>query len=231
MGLLRRLAAALWLCIVLVAGGALAQSAGTAQVDTTPVDTALVLAIDASASVSSGFLDQQINGHAAAFRDPSVQQAVISLEGGIAVRVLLWSNRMAVPLPWVFIRTAADANQFAQQLLKIDRPSMGGTTAMGAALMTAGDLLAGRHFTSRKQVIDIVSNGFSNAGPDPMPVRDRLIGRGVTINGLAILDEESWLESYFTEYIIGGVASFVTSIDNQDDYVNALRRKLIQELS
>lgn len=199
----------------------------------TKVDTALIVAIDASASVNSGFLQQQVDGHAAAFEDPDVQQTITNLEHGLAVRVLLWSsgNLNQVPLPWVLIHNATEAQAFAQSLRTIRLPAVAGTTAIGAALMDCAAIFRQMNFPADKKVVDIVSNGFSNSGPDPAPIRDRMAAQGVTINGLAILDEMPWLEQYFAQSVIGGVAPFVTHIDNRDDYVNALRRKLIQELS
>jgi len=197
------------------------------------VETSLILAIDASASISSDFLQNQIIGHALAFRDSGVQQAFLSLEKGVALRVLLWSSpqQMMIPLPWVIVRNAQDANRFADQLVNIALPQNGGSTAIGTALHVSGDLLRTAPFSSNKKIIDLVSNGFSNAGPDPAPIRDQLVATGVTINGLVVTNEYDWLETYFIESVIGGNIPFVSSVDNPIDYVNALRRKLVQELS
>ena len=209
-----------------------------ARAQSAPVETALALAIDASASISSGFLEQQIAGHVAAFRDPAVQQAITSLgdgvnTGGLAVRVILWSSpdQASIPLPWIILHNAVESNAFAQKLATISLPDRGGNTAIGAALAVAGHLLQTVPFTTNKKIIDLVSNGFSNAGTDPAPIRDQLVANGITINGLVVLDEYDWLESYFAESVIGGHLPFVSHIDNPADYVDALRRKLIQELS
>lgn len=221
-------AAVLWLALVppLVAARAAGADRG--------VDLRLLLAVDASASIDAGNLARQLNGHAAAFRDPRVQQALASGKvGAIAVALMLWSGpeQQWLAVPWRRLANPADARAFADAIDALPLAEMGGATAMGAALDAAGGYLATVPYDAPRSVIDLSSNGFSNAGLAPEAIRDRLARSGVEVNALAILDEYPWLESYFSESVITGTAPFVMAVGSRDDYARALLRKLIREIS
>ena len=70
--------------------------------------------LDASASVTTTVLEQQLTGHAAAFRDPLVQAALRSgPHGRIGVGVMLWSNPTdtRLTIPWRVLRGDEDAGE------------------------------------------------------------------------------------------------------------------------
>ncbi|HEY9348203.1 MAG TPA: DUF1194 domain-containing protein, partial [Inquilinus sp.] len=82
-----------------------------------PVDLELVLLVDASASITTGALDFQLRGHAAAFRDEKVKAAIAAgPRGGIAVTLARFDGprSLKVLLPWRRLATAADADAFAE---------------------------------------------------------------------------------------------------------------------
>jgi hypothetical protein len=56
------------------------------------------------------------------------------------------------------------------------------------------------------------------------------LSRGVTINGLAILNEDATLDNWYRNHVIVGPNSFVIAVDDFDDFANAMARKLIREI-
>ncbi|WP_245986937.1 DUF1194 domain-containing protein [Azospirillum thermophilum] len=191
----------------------------------------LVLALDRSASITDSDLDFQLRGHAAAFRDPDVAAAIGNSE--VAVTLVSYSGprSLQVHVPWRLLRSEADARAFADAIDGLPRNHQGDSTAIGAAIEDAAALFGGSGYAAPRKVIDIVSNGFSNSGVDPVTARDRAVARGITINGLAILDEFPWLEDYFKDNVIGGDNCFAKSATDQESFIEALRQKLILEIA
>jgi hypothetical protein len=78
-------------------------------------------------------------------------------------------------------------------------------------------------------VIDVSGDGFT--GLSPRRERDRAVERGVTINGLAILNEKPELGLYYAAHLIGGPGAFVLTAGSYEDFAEAMRDKLLQEIS
>ena len=57
------------------------------------------------------------------------------------------------------------------------------------------------------------------------------VSKGITINGLAILDGDDGLAAYYRLNVTGGPGSFVISADDFEDFAKAMKRKLGRELS
>lgn len=205
-------------------------AAGAAQ---EPVDLELVLTVDASASVTGGAMEFQLRGHAAALRDPRVAAAATSgPTGAIAVTLAGFAGPGAfdVLVPWTRIADAGDAAAFAERVEASLRPVRAGNTALGSAIDAAVLLFEDDGFEGERKVVDLVANGFSNAGPPVEDARDRALAAGVTVNGLAILDEYAWLDAYFSESVIGGPGAFVRTAENRDSFADAILYKLIDEI-
>jgi len=81
------------------------------------------------------------------------------------------------------------------------------------------------------RVIDVSGDGMANFGVPPSTARDTLVGKGITINGLAILSEEPWLDEYYRSNVIGGPAAFVAVAKGYDSFADAILRKLVQEVA
>jgi hypothetical protein len=67
--------------------------------------------------------------------------------------------------------------------------------------------------------------------PPLLGVRDQLVQQGITINGLAILTEEPWLEDYYRHNVIGGPSGFCLVAENMESFADAMLRKLVQEIA
>ncbi|MGI9514529.1 MAG: DUF1194 domain-containing protein, partial [Anderseniella sp.] len=75
------------------------------------------------------------------------------------------------------------------------------------------------------------SDGRNNRGEIVEVARDEVVARGITINGLAILNEWPTLDHYFRNSIIGGPYHFVLPANDYDAYREAIYRKLIKEIT
>jgi hypothetical protein len=191
---------------------------------------ALVLAIDVSESVSTQRYVLQHDGIAHAFETPRLVDA-ITASGGIEALVLEWSDpdKIAITVDWTRIADRTSAAGFAAAVRASQRTSHG-LTAIGAALQAAGAAFDHVPEPAAREVIDVSGDGIANFGPAPSEIRDELVARGVTINGLAILTEEPWLAEYYQQNVIGGPAGFCLVAENMDSFAEAILKKLVQEV-
>src|SRR5690606_15043965 len=142
----------------------------------------------------------QLDGHEAAFRSAEVAAAI---EGGphgaIAVTLAVYAGpgEIEVVVPWRRIASAAEADSLADAIDAARVPAPDGSTALGSATLGAAALLADGPGGLPERRIDIVGNGFSNAGIDPAAARDLVVADGITVNALAIVNEFPWLEEYY----------------------------------
>lgn len=227
----------LWLCVVSLLGLLMAAPAAAAAAPgpqpVGAVDVALVLAIDASGSITGGDLEFELQGHAQAFRSAALAEAITSgPHHAIAVALVTWSGpgTAAVLVPWTRIASAAEAGSFADRLDRVARPGQAGSTAIGSALDAIRPLFDRPGLAGARKVIDLVSNGFSNSGAEVEAARDRTVAAGITINALALLDDYDWLESYYRESVIGGPGAFVRAVATRDAFVGGLMAKLVAEI-
>ncbi len=102
--------------VAALAGALLILTTAPASAQERPVDLELVLAVDASASVSDAEFDLQVGGLAEAFRHRSVAQAIRAVgDFGLAVALVQWADyrQHLLSVYWTVVRDAADARQFA----------------------------------------------------------------------------------------------------------------------
>lgn len=205
---------------------------------------ALVLALDVSASVDAQEYRLQTGGLAAALRDVEVRQAFLARPGApVSLAVFEWSGatyqRLVVDWTEVADQSVLDAAADAIELNPV--PPVQTTTGIGAAMIFAGELFA-RGPTCPERTLDISGDGQNNDWPRPEEARlDASLG-GITINGLVIgadfpIDHElnpnrmGALTNYYRNRVIKGFGAFVETADDFDDFGDAIRRKLIRELS
>jgi hypothetical protein len=217
--MIRHAFAAICLCVL---GIPPAQAAGVA----------IVLAVDVSESVSPGRYTLQREGIARAFESPRLVDAIAAVPGGIEALVLEWSDpdKIAITVGWTRIANRSSAAAFAASVRATQRSS-NGLTAIGPALLAAAAAFDYMPEEASHKVIDVSGDGMANFGVPPAEARDRLVQRGITINGLAILSEEPWLDDYYRKNVIGGPASFVAVAKDFDSFAEAMLRKLVQEVA
>jgi hypothetical protein len=193
---------------------------------------ALVLAIDVSESVSSERYLLQHEGIARAFETPQLVDAIAAVPGGIEALVLEWSDpdKIAITVGWSRIANRTGAAAFAASVRATQRSS-NGLTAIGSALLAAAAAFDHMPEPAGHKIIDISGDGMANFGVAPVTARDALVNQGITINGLAILSEEPWLDDYYRTNVVGGPAAFVLVAKNFDSFADAILRKLVQEVA
>jgi Protein of unknown function (DUF1194) len=214
-----------WLVLCLLISTRTA-SAGT-------VDLNLVIAIDCSFSVSSDEYELQMQGTAWALSEPEVVAAIQEGPiGRIAITVVQWSNddSQVVVVPWREIGTLDEALAVASEVAGTPRSAEDGATSISRMIYFGLELLAGAPNAASREVIDIAGDGENNIGPDVQTARDTAVSRGVTINGLTILNAHSNLHSYYRRNVIGGSAPFVEIANDFSAYAEAIKSKLLREI-
>jgi hypothetical protein len=193
---------------------------------------ALVLAVDVSVSVTADSYLLQRNGIARAFENPLLGGAISAVPGGIEALVLEWSDpdRIAVTVGWTRLRDIDGAAAFAAAVRATKRSSEG-LTAIGPALLAAAAAFDHMPEPAPRRVIDISGDGMANFGLPPAVARDRIVAAGDTINGLAIVTEEPWLEAYYRSNVIGGPGAFVLAARDFRSFADAILRKIVEEVA
>jgi hypothetical protein len=197
------------------------------------VDLALVLAVDVSESVDAEEYALQHEGIARAFESAPLIEAIRGgKNGAIDVLVMEWSDRdkQAVTVDWTRVADAASAAGFAAKVRATPRSS-NGLTAIGDALDAAALALRRLPDEAERRVVDVSGDGIANIGPPPQQARDRLLAQGITVNGLAILKTEPWLDDYYNQYVVGGPGGFLMEVEDFPSFIAAMQQKLLSEVT
>ena len=195
-------------------------------------------AYDAGASVMHVHFRMQDEGmgHFPSW-DPDLCEEVVDaiLQGGhgaIAVTVLQWSSQLSqeVAVPWTLIDSRESAVALSLAIESMPRLTADGATSISAAVAASIRLFDLSPVRGLRRVIDVSGDGRNNNGPALRAARDTAVGRGITINGLAILNEVQTLHLYFEQQMIGGTGAFVEVANRYADYPQAMARKLVKEI-
>jgi uncharacterized protein DUF1194 len=228
----------LWLFVASLALAPPARAADT-------VDLTLVLVTDVSRSIDDSEFRLEKDGYAAAFTSREVIDAIHGGNAGaIAVAYVEFASSFEVRtvLDWSVIRDQASAQDFVDRLVAAPR-SFWGRTAISAGVDRAVQLLAESGFETQRRVIDVCGDGTNNAGRDVTEARDDALKAGITINGLAIINDHpvSWtyahvqppggLPNYYRENVTGGPSSFVLEVHDFHTFGEAMTRKLVTEIA
>ena len=198
------------------------------------VDLELVLAVDVSGSVDAGEQELQRTGLVRAFQDGEVIGAIGALPHGIAVAVVAFAGagQVRTVVRWQHLTRPSKVAAFAERLaaaLPVVFP-YSKNTAIGDAIVWSTQELGTNHFDGSAK-IDVSGDGRSTGGEYPGPARDRATAVGITINGLAILNEEPYLDDYYRRTVIGGPGAFVLDAADYGSFAEAIRLKLLRELA
>lgn len=211
----------------------------------TEVDLLLAFAADVSRSVDQQKFSLQRNGYAAAITNPRVIEAIRSGRlGRIAVCYIEWSGSINQNLliDWTVIGDAASARRFASQLTEAPR-SFADLTSISAGIDFAVAQIERAPFQAKRRVIDISGDGDdNNIGREVTEARDEAIAKGVTINGIVVLDgtllsedgspyQTTELERYFRDNVIGGPQAFVMVAQDFTTFGKVILNKLIAEIA
>ncbi|NNE21064.1 MAG: DUF1194 domain-containing protein [Rhizobiales bacterium] len=202
------------------------------------VDIELVLAVDASGSVNPREFQLQLSGIANAFRDDSIQQAIVSgSHRRIAASLLVWSDAAfnVYSTKWYILSDAASADRFAEVVESYQKRS-GGGTGIGNGLAYAVRSIAANGIEGTRRIVDV-----SGDGPETTPwfrkgivlPQARALAQrdGIMVNGLAILNDFPELDTWYRENVKSGPGSFVMRAANYEDFAVAIREKLWREIT
>lgn len=200
-------------------------------------DVALVLAIDGSGSVTDGEYRFQKSAIAAAFRDDTII-SVLKDAGTVMLSAVFWGDGEFPTdnLGWFVVHDGLGAEAFAGELERNERRVYGNTN-IGNGLWAALDKLSEPGICVRRSIINLSGDGRETMAPKQRvratlyQARLRTIQMGVTINALAIADEDQDLASYYAKDVVRGTGGFTMTIKNQTDYTLAIHQKLKRELS
>ena len=201
----------------------------------TPVEAcrlALVLAMDVSSSVDTNEDRLQRNGLAAALIAPEVQAAFFASPDPVALQIFEWSGQRNQTdlLDWTLITSPADLLYAANLLANGARSVSDMPTAMGYALGYASIKLQ-QAPACLFQTIDMAGDGTNNDGFGPINAYAAFPFEGVTVNGLAIAGSDASVLRYYETEVIRGPTAFVEVANGFEDFEDAMRRKLVRELS
>jgi Protein of unknown function (DUF1194) len=222
------LAVAVWSLALMAAG---ASGAGARY------DLALVLAVDCSGSVDGQEYRLQIDGIAAAFRDPEVIAASrAGPHGRIAVNLVTWGDPdfQKYSTGWFDIDSTASAETFAHVAEQFEG-RVGGGTGLGVAIAYGVTLLQTGGREASRRVIDVSGDGIESWElrelhfrlPDAHRLR---AAAHVTVNGLAIRTDFPDLDRYYRANVAAGPDSFVMAVETYRDFQEAVRIKLLREI-
>jgi hypothetical protein len=222
---------------------ALLACAGAVHAQST--DLLLVLAADVSRSVDEAEFVLQRKGYSAAVTDPRVLAAIRGgTTGTIAICFIEWSGagEQTVVADWTVIHDEEDAGGFAGAILAAPRSFIGRTSISGA-IDFAMERLAAAEPRSNRHIIDISGDGTNNSGRPVTDARDEAIAQGVTINGLAIINDRpnpgyafhtqppGGLPEWYRQNVIGGPGAFLRVIDDFHSFADAITNKLVSEIA
>jgi hypothetical protein len=211
----------------------------TAVAQDNAVELQLVLAVDVSGSVTRARFELQRDGYAAAFRSNEVQAAIANTKSGaIAITMSQWTGPalQRIAVPWTRVASAAGCQAFAAAITEAPRQLFSGGTSISGAIDHARLLLnqcpfRGARGRQTRQVIDVSGDGENNRGRLPEIARDEAASNDITINGLPITLIEPQLDAYYRDHVIGGPGAFMVVAESYEQFADAVRRKLVQEIA
>jgi uncharacterized protein DUF1194 len=208
---------------------------------TTDVDVELVIAVDISYSMDPDEQALQREGYILGLTSPEFLNALQQgAHGKIAITYFEWAGAtdQRIVVPWRLIDGPATAKAFTDEIAAAPYRRAYRTSISGA-LHFAWPLFENSGFRGLRRVIDVSGDGVNNQGDVVTIVRDMVLERGITINGLPILlkppsfatmDIED-LDIYYEDCVIGGPGAFVIAIRKRDQFREATRTKLVQEIA
>ncbi len=213
-----------------------------ARAQQVPVDLELILAIDVSRSIDEDEAALQRKGYLDALVNPRVIRAIQSgPHGRIALAYVEWAgiHWQRVVVNWTLVHDPASAATFAAAIAE-EPISSESRTSISAAIDFSVALFDKSPYAGTRRVIDISGDGPNNSGRHILLARDEAVTRGITINGLPIINDRRgpWggppqrgLDIYFQDQVIGGPGAFMIPVEGFASFGQAILAKLIREVA
>ena len=227
--------------LAVCAGLLLIASSDAATQELRKVDLELCLAVDGSGSIQADEFAFQREAYAQAVSDPQVVDIMTSgFEGAVAIALMEWGgpDSMHPIVDWTLIDSPAQAEAFAAALLAAPRRAFG-WNSISNAIAFCQEWMAANAFDGFRRVID-VSGDAGQRGGLPLPfARELAVDAGIVINALALNYRSGGmtgpggmpLVEHFRRDVIGGTGAFALAVNEKEEFVDALIRKLILEIA
>jgi Protein of unknown function (DUF1194) len=205
------------------------------------VDLELILAVDVSYSMDPDEQALQREGYILGLTSPEFLSALKQgAHGRVAITYFEWAGiaDQKVVVPWRLIDGGATAKAFTDEIASAPYRRAYRTSISGA-LLYASPLFDANPFHGLRRTVDVSGDGVNNQGPPVTTIRDELLAKSVTINGLPIMlkrpmaasmDIEN-LDVYYEDCVIGGPGAFVVPIKEREHFKDATRTKLVLEVA
>lgn len=213
------------------------------QVKAEAVDTELVLLVDVtSSSLNNTEFSQLMDGYATTFTSTQVIDSIQSgAAGRIAVSLMFFGDTgsQQVGIPWMMIGNISQAQQFANQLLNVTRPSWGGasdiSTALSAAASSFGTETGGASngFESAFQIVEVAAGQKpkNNAAAAAAASSTSALTAGVdVINSLALGNQANSINNFYAANVVGSTITGVAATSTSSGFNNTLGLTLTSSL-
>ena len=205
------------------------------------VDAELVLAVDVSYSMNEDEQHLQRAGYVEALRSGEFLQALKANSlGRVAIAYMEWAGAsdQKVLVGWTLVDGPDSARDFADRLAEAPFRRARRTSISGG-IDASVRLFDQAAFTSDRRVIDVSGDGPNNDGRPVTAARDEAIRKGITINGLPLVNIRPYLgfadiehlDWYYEDCVVGGFGAFVIPVSDTKKFTEAIRTKLVQEIS
>ncbi|MEO1017006.1 MAG: DUF1194 domain-containing protein [Pseudomonadota bacterium] len=208
----------------------------------TEVDVELVLAVDVSLSMDVREQRLQREGYVRALADPDVHRAIErGLLGRVAITYIEWAgtSQQRTILDWSLVENADDALELSAALAEAPLARIR-RTSISAAIDFAAAAIETNAYHGLRRVIDVSGDGANNQGEYVTTARDRALQQGIIINGLPFVPDPEGnlglfdlpeLDVYYEDCVIGGPGAFSLPVRDPESFAEAIRTKLILEIS
>ena len=207
-----------------------------------PVDLQLLLAVDVSQSIDEEEAQLQRAGYIRALQDPDIIDIIKSgYHGRIALSYMEWAGPLQqwLLVNWQVVDSEVTAAAFAKRLISAPI-RMGQRTSISYAILHAISIFRDSEYSSFRKVIDISGDGANNGGFYVHETRHRAVENGITVNGLAILNNRPSpigipatknIDNYYEDCVIAGSGAFIVVAQKLESFSAAVRRKMILEIA
>ena len=206
------------------------------------VDTAIVLALDVSGSMTDKSYELQREAVANAMEWQQFQMAARTGPiGRIAVAVVQWGDTPHLMIPWTILQFPYEFKAFAKKIDDMPRAEEG-STCMAKAMEYSVNYVLQQSPNAGRMVIDISGDGEDNCRKEDgvssvNEIRDYGVSLNVTFNGLPIAtpwakeEEFQTLVDWYRDNVMGGLGAFIMPTNNPDAMAHAMRDKLTKEIA
>jgi hypothetical protein len=234
-GLTRYLFGSSLIAIALSAG----VSAGAQELER--VDVELCLAVDGSGSIEEDEFLFQRQAYATALTHPDVLDIIESgYRGAIAVALMEWggAESMNPIVGWTRISNQSEAEGFAGAILEAPRKAWG-WNSISNAIAFCQAWMAENAFFGERLVIDVSGDAGQRGGIPLAVARQDAVDAGLVVNALALNYRSGGLTGpggtplidHYRNDVIAGTGSFALAVNQPEEFVDALVRKLILEIA